>query len=185
MDFRPTEEQRLMCATVRQVAAQYGLEYWREKDGKNAFIDELWSALGKGGWLGTTISSEFGGAGCGYLEAAMVVEQAAAAGGGATLAQFFMYTLLQAATLTRHGTEDQKRRYLPGMARGELACAIAVTEPNAGSNTLATATTARRDGEGYIINGQKVFISGLERAEKCSSWHARLQPTKLRKRPSG
>src|SRR5207245_3610578 len=101
----------------------------------------------------------------GGLEYALVSEEVARAGGGATVAQVFMYPLLTATAILRHGSEAQKRRYLPGLGSGRSSFAIGVTEPGAGSNTLAITTSARRDGDHYLINGQKTFITGLERAD--------------------
>lgn len=164
MDFGLTSDQELMLATLRDVCKPYGLEYWREKDRAHEFITEFWDALGAGGWLGISIPEEYGGSGQGAVDVALVVEEAARSGGGATVAQFFMFAVLQGATLARHGTEEQKRRFLPDIATGKLDCAIALTEPDAGSNSFAITTTAKRDGDHYVLNGQKVWISGLERA---------------------
>lgn len=166
MDFALTEDQRLMADAVRELSGRYGLDYWREKDQRHEFVTEYWEAVGTGGWLGITIPEEYGGGGCGALEAALVVEEAARAGGGATVAQFFMFAYLQAATIARHGTTEQKARWLPDLATGDLDCAIALTEPDAGSNSLAITTTAVRDDGTYVLNGQKIWISGLERADR-------------------
>jgi acyl-CoA dehydrogenase len=164
MDFELTADQVLMLRTLREVCEPYGLDYWREKDREHEFVTEFWDQLGAGGWLGISIAEEYGGGGLGALDVALVVEEAARAGGGATVAQFFMFAVLEAATLSRHGNREQKQRFLPDIASGKLDCAIAVTEPDAGSNSFAITTTARREGDSYVLNGQKVWISGLERA---------------------
>jgi len=164
MDFELTSDQVLMLRTLREVCEPYGLDYWREKDREHEFVTEFWDELGAGGWLGISIAEEYGGGGLGALDVALVVEEAARAGGGATVAQFFMFAVLEGATLSRHGTREQKQRFLPDIASGKLDCAIAVTEPDAGSNSFAITTTARREGDSYVLNGQKVWISGLERA---------------------
>jgi len=164
MDFQLSADQDFMIRTLRDVCKPYGLEYWREKDRNHEFPTEFWDALGQGGWLGVTISEEYGGGGLGALDLALIIEEAAYAGGGSTVSQFFMFAMLQAATLSRHGTDEQKQRFLPEIAAGRLDCAIALTEPDAGSNSFAITTTAKLNGDHYVLNGQKVWISGLERA---------------------
>ncbi|MBX5455714.1 MAG: acyl-CoA/acyl-ACP dehydrogenase [Thermogemmatispora sp.] len=165
MDFQTSEEHTLIRESVRQLASRYGLEYWREKDRQHAFPEELWKELARAGWLGTIIPERYGGAGMGLLEMAIVVEEMAASGAGATIAQLFMMTpVFGALTILRHGSEEQRERYLPALARGEFDFSMALTEPDAGSDTLATKTLARRHGDEYVISGQKVWISGVDRA---------------------
>ncbi|GAC1623912.1 MAG: acyl-CoA dehydrogenase family protein [Ktedonobacteraceae bacterium] len=166
MDFHISEEQTLIRSSVSQLASRYGLDYWREKDRQHAFPEELWSELANAGWLGTIIPEQFGGAGMGILEMAMVIEEVAAAGAGSTVAQLFMMTpVFGALTILRHGSEEQRTRYLPKLATGEIDFSMALTEPDAGSDTLVTKTFAQRQGDTYVINGQKVWISGVERAD--------------------
>ena len=164
MDFQLNQDQHLMLESLRDICRPFGLEYWAKKDRDHEFVTEFWDALGAGGWLGVSIPEEYGGGGAGAVDIALIVEEAARCGGGPTVAQFFMFAMLQAATLTRHGTEEQKRRFLPLIAAGRLDCAIALTEPDAGSNSFAITTSAKQDGENYLLNGQKIWISGLERA---------------------
>lgn len=165
MEFHFSEEQVLIRSSVSQLASRFGLEYWREKDRQNAFPAELWSELARAGWLGTVIPEQYGGAGLGTLEMALVVEEVAAAGAGSTVAQLFMMTpVFGALTILRHGSEEQRAFYLPRLATGEIDFSMALTEPDAGSDTLATKTFARRRGDDYVIYGQKVWISGVERA---------------------
>lgn len=166
MDFALTPEQELIRDSVGRLSAAFGLEYWSKKDQEHAFIDEYWDALADAGWLGITIPEDHGGGGLGLVEAAIVIEEAALSGAGATVAQFFMFAYLQAATVARHGTDEQKERFLPGLATGGLLCAIALTEPDAGSNSLEISTKGSRRGDVYVLNGQKVWISGLERADR-------------------
>jgi len=167
MDFQLSEQQRLIQQGVRQTVRDFGLEYWREKERAQAFPTELWQALGRGGWLGIAIPEEYGGAGQGLLELALVVEEACRGGGGFTLSQLFMVTpIFGAETVKRHGSEAQRRRYLPKMAAGEMDFCMALTEPNAGSNALATETFAVREGDVYRINGQKVWTTAIDRAQR-------------------
>src|ERR1700758_5463743 len=116
MDFELSSDQELMLATLREVCKPYGLDYWRDKDRNHEFITEFWDVLGAGGWLGISIAEEEGGGGQGGLDVALVVEEAARSGAGATVAQFFMFAMLQATTLSRHGTDQQKERFLPAIA---------------------------------------------------------------------
>jgi acyl-CoA dehydrogenase len=165
MDFQLSEEHALIKQSVSQLASAYGLEYWRAKDRQNAFPEELWAALAQAGWLGTIIPEQYGGSGLGTLEMAMVVEAVAAAGAGSTVAQLFMMTpVFGALTILRHGSEAQRAHYLPKLATGEMDFSMALTEPDAGSDTLASKTFARKQGDQYVISGQKVWISGVERA---------------------
>lgn len=168
MDFALTEQQRLIQQGVRETVKDFGLEYWREKDRAHEYPSELWKTIGRGGWWGIALPEEFGGAGQGTLELALVVEEACRGGGGSTLSQLFMATpVFGGETIKRHGNDDQRRRYLPPMARGELDFSMALTEPNAGSNTLAIETRAVRDGDAYRINGGKVWITNIDHAQKC------------------
>ncbi len=167
MDFEFSEQQRLIQQGVRETVRDFGLEYWREKERAQAFPTELWQALGRGGWLGIAIPEEYGGAGQGVLELALVVEEACRAGGGFTLSQLFMVTpVFGGETVKRHGSEKQRRQYLPKIAAGEMDFCMALTEPNAGSNALATETFAVREGDVYRINGQKVWTTAIDKAQR-------------------
>lgn len=167
MNFELTEEQKMLKDSVRKIAKDYGLEYWREKDKKHEFVHELWKALGENGFIGTAISEKYGGAGLGLVELAMVVEELAQGGAGSTVGQLFMLTpVFGGVTVELHGSEKQKQEYLPKIASGELNFCMALTEPNAGSNSLEITTFARKEGDYYIINGQKIWISGVDIADK-------------------
>jgi acyl-CoA dehydrogenase len=152
-----TAEQRALKAGVAGVCARYPGEYWRELDQKReypeAFVDELTRA----GYLAALIPPEYGGAGLGLLEAALILEEINRSGGNAGACHAQMYIM---GTLLRHGSEAQKQAYLPKIASGELRLqAFAVTEPNAGSDTTKLQTTAVWRGDRYVVNGQKIFIS--------------------------
>ena len=152
-----TAEQRALKAGVAGVCARYPGEYWRELDQKReypeAFVDELTRA----GYLAALIPPEYGGAGLGLLEAALILEEINRSGGNAGACHAQMYIM---GTLLRHGSEAQKQAYLPKIASGELRLqAFAVTEPNSGSDTTKLQTTALKQGDRYVVNGQKIFIS--------------------------
>jgi acyl-CoA dehydrogenase len=146
---------------------EYDLEYWRRKDADHAFPTELWRALGDNGWLGVTIPEDYGGHGMTFLDAVFVVETACRGGAGATLSQLFMATpVFGGETIRRHGSPELKQDLLPGIAAGTTNFCMALTEPDAGSDTFATATRAIRNGDGtYVLNGQKVWITAVPEAD--------------------
>ncbi|MFE4523754.1 acyl-CoA dehydrogenase family protein [Cytobacillus firmus] len=167
MNFEMTQEQIMLKEGVRKIAQKYGLEYWREKDAQHEFVNELWSELGKNGYIGVAISEEYGGAGLGLIEMAMVIEELAKSGAGSTVGQLFMLTpVFGGVTIELHGNKAQKQEFLPKIASGEMNFCMALTEPNAGSNSLEITTFAKKEGDHYIINGQKIWISGVNIADK-------------------
>jgi alkylation response protein AidB-like acyl-CoA dehydrogenase len=150
-------------SAVRALCRQYPDEYWQRLDGARAYPEEFVRALTEGGFLGCLIPEEYGGAGLGLADGAAVLEEINRSGGNAAACHAQMYTM---GTVLRYGSEDQKRRYLPGIARGELRLqAFAVTEPDAGSDTTRISTTAERDGDRYVIHGKKIFISRVQHSD--------------------
>jgi len=167
MDFARTEEQRLLVDTARRVGEKFGLDYWRELDAKKEFPRAIWREICDAGLCGIAIPEEFGGAGLGMTELAMAVEALCAAGGGSTLSQMFMCNpIFGGITLTKFGTPEMKRDLLPRLVAGEAMFAMALTEPDAGTNTLAIKTFARPDGNGWRLNGQKIWITAVPQADK-------------------
>jgi acyl-CoA dehydrogenase len=163
MDFSLTDDQRAIAAAVREVCLRFPGEYWRDLETTGAYPKEFVATLTKLGWLSVLIPEEYGGGGLGITEAAVVLEEIHAAGGNANACHAQMYTM---GALLRHGSEEQKRRYLPSLAAGDLRLqAFAVTEPDAGSDSTRISTRAERDGDHYIVNGQKVFISRVEQSD--------------------
>lgn len=157
MDFNLTQEQLQIREEIRKVCNEFPDSYWREIDKKRDYPEAFVRKLTKLGWLAAPIPEEYGGSGLGITEASIILEEINHSGGNATACHAQMYTM---GTLLRHGGEEQKRRYLPKIANGELRLqAFAVTEPNAGSETTRIQTTATRKGDKYIIHGQKIFIS--------------------------
>jgi len=158
-----SQEQTEIQSAVRQVCSRFPDEYWRHVDGSGAYPDEFVSALTEAGWLSVLIPQEFGGGGLGVTEAAIVMEEINRAGANSAACHAQMYTM---GTLLRHGSEEQKRRYLPEIAAGRLRLqAFAVTEPDAGSDTTRLRTTAVRRGDCYVVNGQKVFTSRVGQSD--------------------
>src|SRR5712692_7217547 len=163
MDFSVPEEHGAMRAAVRELCVAYPDAYWRELDRQRGYPTEFVRALTEAGWLAVLIPSEYGGAGLGIAEAAIILEEINRNGGNAAAAHAQMYIM---GTVLRHGSEAQKQRYLPGVARGELRLqAFGVTEPDAGSETTRLKTTAIRRGNCYIVNGQKVWTSRAQHSD--------------------
>ncbi|WRH75686.1 MAG: acyl-CoA dehydrogenase family protein [Sphingobium sp.] len=148
---------------VAKLCAQYPGEYWRAKDKERAYPSEFVAALGEAGYLAALIPEEYGGAGLPLSAAAAILEEVQKQGcnGGAVHAQMYIM-----GTLLRHGSEEQKQRYLPKIATGELRLqAFGVTEPTSGTDTLSLKTVAKKDGDKYIVNGQKIWTSRAEHSD--------------------
>jgi acyl-CoA dehydrogenase len=164
MSFELSPEETLIVEAVRELAAgPNGRVHWHERALANEFPERLWQALADAGYLGLLVPQEHGGAGLGLREMAVLMETMASE--GMALLLMIVSTVMGTIALARHGSEDQKRRYLPGLARGTTRFCFAITEPNAGSNSFRLETLATRDGDGYRIRGQKYFISGVEQAQ--------------------
>jgi len=157
MSFALTDDQKALKTAVYDLCKQYTGEYWRELDAKREYPDAFINDLTKAGYLAVLIPQEYGGAGLGIMEAALILEEINRSGGNGGACHAQMYIM---GTVLRHGSEPQKRQYLPKLATGELRLqAFGVTEPNAGSDTTKLQTTAIKKGDRYVVNGQKMFIS--------------------------
>ena len=163
MEFEFTPEQEQIRRTIQEICSDYSGEYWRELDASRSYPDDFVNELIEGGWLAALIPEEYGGIGVGILEASIILEEINRSGGNAAACHAQMYIM---GTLLRHGSEEQKKKYLPGIARGEIRLqAFGVTEPNAGSDSTRIETLAVRDGNKYIVNGQKIFISRVQHSD--------------------
>ncbi|MDN5915599.1 MAG: acyl-CoA/acyl-ACP dehydrogenase [Pseudonocardia sp.] len=166
MDFELSETAAAVQKGMRELCANFGTDYWSRCDAQERWPEELWTELGRGGWLGLAVPEAYGGGGLGLFELAVAMEELAASGAGTAGA--FLYLLTPGfggVTISRHGTDEQKRDLLPGIAAGTTQTCFALTEPDAGSNALAISTTARRDGDDLVLRGQKIWISGVQRAD--------------------
>ena len=158
----PDQYQELRRA-VREICAQFPLEYFRRIDQQGAYPDEFVETLTKAGWLAALIPEEYGGSGLGLTEASVIMEEINHGGGNAGACHGQMYNL---ATLLRHGSDAQKREYLPKIATGELRLqSMGITEPTTGSDTTRIKTTAVKQGDRYVVNGQKVWISRVQHSD--------------------
>jgi alkylation response protein AidB-like acyl-CoA dehydrogenase len=150
-------------AEVRKLCARFPGEYWRELDARRGYPTEFVQALTEAGWLAALIPEEFGGAGLPLSGAAAILEEIQASGCNGAACHAQMYIM---GTILRHGSAEQKAKYLPGIAAGELRLqAFGVTEPTSGTDTTSLRTTARREGDRYVVNGQKIWTSRAEHSD--------------------
>jgi acyl-CoA dehydrogenase len=148
---------------VRALCADFPPEYFRKIDQERGYPDTFVTALTKAGWLAALIPAQYGGSGLGLAEASVIMEEINRAGANAGACHGQMYNM---GTLVRHGSDEQKARYLPAIAKGELRLqSMGVTEPSSGTDTTTITTTAVRRGDRYIVNGQKVWISRVQHSD--------------------
>ena len=148
---------------VRALCAQFPAAYFRELDARREYPEEFVNALTRAGWLSALIPQEYGGSGLGLTEASVIMEEINRCGGNAGACHGQMYNM---GTLLRHGSAEQKARYLPAIARGELRLqSMGVTEPGAGTDTTSLTTFAEKRGDRYVVNGQKVWISRVQHSD--------------------
>ncbi|TAN51071.1 MAG: acyl-CoA dehydrogenase [Betaproteobacteria bacterium] len=148
---------------VRALCAQFDSAYWQRVDAARAYPDEFVAALTQAGWLAALIPEEYGGSGLSLAEATVIMEEVNRSGGNSYVCHGQMYNM---NTLLRHGSAEQKQKFLPRLASGELRLqSMAVTEPSAGTDTTRIKTSAVRKGDRYVVNGQKVWTSRLEHSE--------------------
>ncbi len=148
-----------LVLSVKRLCAGFPAEYWRDADREHRFPSEFRDAIGKAGYLGVAMPEAFGGAGLGIREAALVLKEIAASGAGASGTSAVHMNIFGLHPVVVGGTEEQKQAFLPPIVSGEHHACFAVTEPNSGLDTGSLETTARREGDRYIVNGQKIWIS--------------------------
>jgi acyl-CoA dehydrogenase len=156
----------LIRKSVRDLARRFDLQYWREKDKKEEYPWEFVKAFADGGWLGAMIPEEYGGIGLGLTESAIMLKEVAESGAGMSGASAIHFYVFPPAPVLRHGSEEMKRKHLPKVARGEILMAFGVTEPTAGVDTSRIATRAEKIDGGYLVNGQKVWTTNGQNANK-------------------
>ena len=164
-DMAGPAEHAELRATVSRIAAKFGGSYYAARAQAGRSCDELWQALAEAGFIGVNIPAEYGGGGGGITELAIVCEETAAQ--GCPLLLLLVSSAISGEVLARYGTDEQRGRWLPGIADGTGKVVFAITEPDAGSNIHRLATTARLDGEGrdsWVLTGTKYYISGVDEA---------------------
>ena len=165
MDFELTAEQKMIVEAASDIAKDFGPEYWREKDKEHEFPEDFWKTLVGAGFPGIVIPEKYGGSDMGMFEMTLAMETLTSEGCGLAGEWFLcLSSVFGGLSIVKHGNESQKQNYLPKIAKGMEFC-LALTEPDAGTNTLNTKTAAVKEGDQYLINGQKMFISGADRAK--------------------
>ncbi len=165
MQFMNTTTDRYqdIRAAVRDLCLQFPAEYFRQIDEARGYPEAFVNALTQAGWLAALIPQEYGGSGLGLTEASVIMEEINRSGGNSGVCHGQMYNM---GTLLRHGSDEQKKRYLPAIASGALRLqSMGVTEPTTGTDTTRIKTTAQRKGDRYVINGQKVWISRIQHSD--------------------
>jgi acyl-CoA dehydrogenase len=166
MDFSLTEDQKAIRAAIEEVCADFGDDYWLARDRDGHYPHDFHQALAKAGWLGIAMPTEVGGAGLGITEAAMMMQTIAESGGGMGAASSVHMNIFGLHPVVVHGTPEQRQRWLPPLIAGEEKACFGVTEPNTGLNTLRLKTRAVRNGDHYVVTGQKVWISTAQVADR-------------------
>jgi acyl-CoA dehydrogenase len=166
MDFSLTPEQEQIRVAIGKICARFPDEYWLARDREGGFPEDFHRALSAAGWLGIAMPPEHGGAGLGITEAALMMQAVAESGAGFSGASAVHMNIFGLHPVVVNGTEAQKRRWLPPLIAGEDRACFAVTEPDAGLNTLRLKTRAVRAGDHYVVSGQKIWISTAQVATK-------------------
>ncbi|RPI47164.1 MAG: acyl-CoA dehydrogenase, partial [Betaproteobacteria bacterium] len=169
MDFTLSAEQQAIRDAVFRIlnpGGPLGDDYWLARDRDGGFPHEFFGAIARDGWLGIAMPEQYGGAGLGITEAALLMQAIAESGAGMAGASAVHLNIFGLNPVVVFGTAAQKERWLPPMIRGEVKACFAVTEPNTGLNTLALQTRADRRGDGYILSGQKIWTSTAQVANK-------------------
>ena len=166
MDFELSAAQEEIIRQVRALCARFPDEYWRDQDLRHQFPHQFYAAIAEAGYLGIAIPEQYGGSGLGITEAALLMREVAAGGGAMNAASAIHLSIFGMSPVVHHASEELKERYLPKVARGEIHTAFAVTEPDAGNDITHIKTSARREGDYYVINGRKVFTTKAQEAQK-------------------
>ncbi|MDI6904338.1 MAG: acyl-CoA dehydrogenase family protein [Candidatus Bathyarchaeia archaeon] len=165
MDFELTAEQKMIVEAASDIAKDFGPEYWREKDKNHEFPEDFWKTLVEAGFPSIVIPEKYGGSEMGMFEMILAMETLTSEGCGLAGTWFLVLSpVFGGLSIVKHGDENQKEKYLSKIAKGMEFC-LALTEPDAGTNTLNMKTMAVKEGDEYVINGQKMFISGADRAK--------------------
>lgn len=161
-----TDQQQLVRDSIRDICGDFDAEYWRSKDATGEYPSEFADSLAEHGWFGALIPEEYEGAGMTTEEIVVIMEEIAASGGGFSAAQAVHGAIYNSVPLVKYGDEEMKSELLPQVANGEISIqAFGLTEPNAGSDSTSIETRAERREDGYVINGQKIWISRVDASD--------------------
>ena len=181
MDFSLTPDQQSICDAVQKACAPFDDDYWLERDRTGEFPFDFHRTMADGGWLGIAMPEQYGGAGLGVTEAALMMHTVANSAGAMSAASAIHINIFGPHAIVVFGTDEQKQRWLPPLIRGETKSCFGVTEADAGLDTTSITTTARRTDEGYVISGKKVWTSTAQEADKIMLL-ARTTPKEERER---
>jgi acyl-CoA dehydrogenase len=186
MNFTLSEEQQMMVDTARRIGAEFGVDYWRDIDAAKKFPEAMWQAICEAGLCGVALPEQYGGSGLGMFEMALIVEALSESGGGSTLGQLFMIDpIFGGVSVSRFGSEKQKREWLPQLTAGKMHFCMALTEPDAGSNTLEMRSFASAEGDGWRLNGQKIWITAVPTSTKMLVVARTLKQDQIKRRTEG
>ena len=166
MDFALTDSQELIKKETAALARSFSLDYWLDKDDKAEYPHEFVKAFADNDWLGLMVPEEYGGAGLGVTEAALMLHEICASGAGTSGASPIHFYIFPPTPVIKFGTEAMKRKHLPSICTGETVMAFGVTEPNAGTDTSRIQTRAEKHGDKWIVNGRKVWTTNAQHANK-------------------
>ncbi len=183
MSFDLTREQQEIREAILKVCSRFADDYWLEKDRKGGFPQDFYAAMAQAGWLGIAMPEAYGGAGLGITEAAVMMQAVAESGAAFSGASALHMNIFGLNPVVVFGTEEQKQRFLPPLIRGDEKACFAVTEPNTGLDTTRLKTRAVRDGNRYIVTGQKIWISTAQVADRVLLL-ARTTPLEEVKKPT-
>ena len=159
MDFETNDEHQLIRDAIQRICAEFPDEYWSKCDSEHTFPWDFYRAMAEGGWIGIAIPEKYGGSGRGITEASIVLEEVAASGAAMNGCSGIHLSIFGMQPVIKYGSEQMKQKYLPRVAQGDLHVAFGVTEPDAGTDTTSITTTARREGDYYIVRGRKVWTT--------------------------
>jgi acyl-CoA dehydrogenase len=166
MDFSFTAEQEAIREAVARLCGKYGAEYWRRRDREESFPEDFVADMAAGGWLGIAMPPEYGGSGLGVTEAALMMQTVARSGAAMSGCSAIHMNIFGPMPVVVFGSDEQKRRTLPRLIRGEDRTCFGVTEPNAGLNTAMVETRAERSNDGWLVHGRKLWTSTAQTANK-------------------
>ena len=166
MNFDLTDDQQQIRDAIQRICTPFDADYWLRRDREGGFPDDFHRALAEAGWLGIAMPQQYGGAGLGITEAALMMQTISATGAGLSGASAVHMNIFGLHPVVVFGTDEQKQRWLPPLIEGRDKACFGVTEPNTGLNTLKLKTRAVRDGDHYVVSGQKVWISTAQVANK-------------------
>ncbi len=166
MDFSLTSDQQAVCDAVQKICAGFDDDYWLARDKSGDFPEDFYRAIADGGWLGIAMPEEYGGAGLGVTEAALMMHTVAGSSGAMSAASAIHLNIFGPHPIVVFGTDEQKQRWLPDLIEGRSKSCFGVTEADAGLNTTSIKTRADRSGDGYVVHGKKIWTSCAQVADK-------------------